>query len=283
MIRLPHTGWFVLLTLAVLAGCRRPDPSLSSASKRPADPTGLASDWADKRRQGIDFVATGGTRTAIWRLDVDFSKQMRLETFDGPDLLMPIPKPQPNRRGSGVVLDSRAAPLQASSRRGVSSTRSTTGRNRLVVSIEPTSWRDPVTKRDYAYTVRVEANGKAYLGGGSFIKAGNRLNGAWVVETYKGQRLRPEQFGDKTLPFLEIDLSKGKLGGYTGWSKLKGDIQTNGDQLFISPKTTQHQPQAGSFEAGFLESLRQSTLFRVGKDRLTLLVNGQYVMTLRKA
>lgn len=282
MTHLSRFGWSVLLTSTLLTNCRRPTSSLSSAPDRSAGQPATATDWVSERRQGIDFVAVGGAPSTTWRLDIDFAKQMRLATAHGSDLLVPMPKPQPSRKGTGVVLDSRSAPVQASTNRRVPSSRRNVGQPRLLVSIEPVSWRDPLTKRDYAYTVRVEANGKPYVGGGTFLNAGSQLNGTWVLETFKGQRMRPAQFGDKTLPVLTIDLTKGKLTGSTGWNKLKGDVRASTDRLSLDPKSTGRPPAAGSLEADLVETLRQTSLFRIGKERLTLLVNGQYVMTLRK-
>lgn len=289
MRHLSRLTGFVLLAATGLTGCHRSAQSLP-ASGRPVELTGETADWADKRRQGIDFVAGGSAPTsgsatppATWQLTIDFSKRMQFRIPNGPELLTPVPKPQPSPGGLGVVLDSRSTPLYASNSRRIA-TRSprTNDRNRLSVVIEPVTYRDPLTKRDYAYTVRVEANGKPYVGGGTFIKAANRLQGTWTVETFRGQRLRAGQFGDKALPVLAFDLKKGRLTGSTGWHKLKGSVQAAGDRLTIDPHVGSHQPKPGSLEADFVESLRQSSLFRVGKNRVTLLVNGQYVMTLRR-
>ena len=262
-------------------GCRRTTLSQAAPAKRPA--TGLTgtANWAEKRRQGVDFVAVGNG-PAAWHLDIDFSKQMRFETPDGPGFAVAAPRPKPSPKGLGVVFDAQSTSLLASLSRRSETGQRNTGRNRMTVSIEPVTYRDPLTKRDYAYTTRIETNGRQYVGGGIFIKSSNRLAGAWTLETFKGQRLHPEQFGDKALPVLTIDLSDGKLTGSTGWSKLKGNIRANGDQLSVTLKPVR-QPSANEFESNFLEALQQASLFRVGKERLTLFVNGQYVMTLRKA
>jgi heat shock protein HslJ len=282
----PHVCCFLIILAALETGCRRPEPGLSGASNRTTNHVGVPADWAEKRRQGVDFIAVGSnpakTGALPWQLAIDFSKQMQFHTLDGPELLMPVPKPKPSSRGTGVVLDAQAAPVLASANRRSreGGQRSSVGRNRLSVSIEPITYQDPVTKRNYAYTVRIDANARSYVGGGVFLRSSHRLNGDWTLETFKGQRLRPEQFGDKALPQLHIDLKAGKLSGSTGWSKLKGDIQANGDQLTISPTTNPRQ--AATLEAGFLDALRQVSLFRVSSNHLTLLINGQYVMTLRK-
>jgi len=258
---------------------------MPSASNRSSGKVVGDLNWAEKRRQGIDFVAVGSSSAdrgpAAWHLDIDFSKQMRFEAPNSPDLVMAVPKPKPSLKGMGVVLDAQSAPMLASINRQ-NGQRSTTGRNRLMVSIEPVTYRDPLTKRDYAYTARIETNGRQYVGGGVFLRSSDRLPGNWTLETFKGQRLRPNQFGDKALPVLTIDLKEGKLSGSTGWSKLKGDIRANGNQLSVNLKPM-NQNTSGAFETSLIEALRQSSLFRIGKDRLTLLVNGQYVMTLRKS
>lgn len=278
---------FSIIFVAILCvGCQRFTASSSTSRKPVKSKLTETADWAEKRRQGVDFIAVGTSpvaTTAGWRLDIDFSKQLLFQTLDGPELLMPMPKPQPTGKGLGVLLDARSTPTYASTSRRSGTSRSSVEKvNRLKVNIEPVSCRDPLTKRDYAYTVRIEANGKRYVGCGAFIKGSDRLNGEWLLETFQGQRLRPDQFADKALPFLEIDLDNNKLTGSTGWNKIKGDIHADGDHLTIDPKTTSHKTSPGTFEADFLDALRQSTLFRIGKDRLTLLVNGQYAMTLKK-
>lgn len=271
---------FVLTLIIVGISCRRPVANMPSASNRSSAKVVGDLSWAEKRQQGIDFVAVGNN-SAAWHLDIDFSKQMRFEAPNGVNLLMAVPKPKPSPKGMGVVLEAQSAPFLASINRQ-NSQRSTTGRNRLIVSIEPVTYHDPLNKRDFAYTARIEANGKQYVGGGVFLRSSDRLPGNWTLETFKGQRLRPNQFGDKALPVLTIDLKAGKLTGSTGWSRLKGDIRASGNQLTVNLKPM-NQSSSSFLEASFLEALRQSSLFRIGKDRLTLLVNGQYVMTLRKS
>lgn len=277
---------FSLSILFFVVSCHRTTGHLFPAKTSVKSKLTETANWADKRRQGVDFIAIGTSpvaTTANWRLDIDFSKQMLFQPLDGPELLMPMPKPQPTGKGLGVLLDARSAPAYASTSRRGGATRSSAAKlNRLKVSIEPISCRDPLTNRDYAYTVRIDANGKRYLGCGAFIKGSDRLNGEWLIETFRGQRLRPDQFADKALPFVEIDLSSNKLTGSTGWNKIRGGIHADGDHLTIDPKTTTRKTSVGTFEADFLDALRQSSLFRIGKDRLTLLVNGQYVMTLKR-
>lgn len=281
---------FVFCLLFFISSCQRGSPLFSAKNPIKSRLTGTA-DWASKRSQGVDFMAVGTSLVTTpteggstsWRLEIDFSKQMIFQSLNGPELLMPMPKPQPIGKSMGVLLDSRSAPIYASaSRRSAVSRSSPAKSNRLKVSIEPVSCCDPLTNRDYAYTVRIDANGKRYVGCGAFIKGSDRLNGEWVLETFRGQRLRPDQFAEKALPFLAIDLSSNKLTGSTGWNKIKGNIHADGDHLTIDPKITTRKPSSGTFEADLLEALRQSSLFRIGKDRLTLLVSGQYAMTLRK-
>ncbi len=284
-----------------MSSCHPAGVGLFSTKKPAKSKLTETSDWADKRRQGVDFVAVGTSPVATttepvrrsdgltdrgptnWRLDVDFSKQLLFRTPDGLELLLPMPKPQPTGKGLGVLLDARSTPVYASTSRRSGASRSNVANvNRLKVSIEPVACRDPLTNRDYAYTVRIDANGKRYVGCGAFIRGSERLNGEWSLESFQGQRLRPDQFPDKALPFIDIDLANNRLTGSTGWNKIKGDVHADGDHLNIDPKTTTRKASIGTFETDLLDALRQSSLFRIGKDRLTLLVNGQYAMTLRK-
>ena len=48
-------------------------------------------------------------------------------------------------------------------------------------------------------------------------------------------------------------------------------------------KTTTSKKCTNPFEEDYLAALAQATLFRIGKDRLTLLVDGQYVLTMKPA
>ncbi|MBC8151690.1 MAG: META domain-containing protein, partial [Bacteroidetes bacterium] len=153
---------------------------------------------------------------------------------------------------------------------------------RLRVPIEPTVTRDNVLKRDYAYTVRVESGGRRYVGWGAFIKGSERLNGVWTLESFRGQRLHAGQFADKKTPTLDIDLKAKKLRGSTGYNILRGDVTAEGDHLQLLPDAAKRRTCPTSFEADFLTALRKASLFRIGKDRLTLLADGQYVMTWRK-
>jgi heat shock protein HslJ len=235
--------------------------------------------WKTKRQQGIDFVA-GGITPAEWQMDIDFSKQILFKPLSSSTLVAVMPKPQPTGKNSGVLLDTRTGTdlVASSARRRTYTPRST----RLKVIIEPTITRDNLTGRIYAYTVRVENAGRRYVGYGSFIRGSDRLDGLWTLETFKGQRLRPTQFPNNQLPDLTIALAENKVEGNTGCNKLKGEIVADGDHVQFTVKNTTNRKCSNPFEEMYLEALQQTSLFRIGKNRLTLLANGQYVMTLVK-
>ncbi len=260
----------VLLGCALTIGaCHRP------ASNRTKGELPEAADWQTKRGTGVDFVANGNAPT--WSLDVDFAKQIRFQEGDGPLLVFPMPKPQRIGSTTGVLLDARTPPATAINRRSAKAYG-----NRLRVVIEPTVTQDALTKRDYAYTVRVETAGRRYAGWGAFIKGSDRLNGVWTLESFRGQRFHTGQFSDNQPPTLTIDLNAKKLRGSTGYSPLRGSITAEGDHLRIEPEAAKRRNTPSPFETDFLTALRKSSLFRIGKDRLTLLADGQYVMTWRK-
>lgn len=259
--------------LALLSSCHR------SGQRQPPKAVALpeAADWSQKRQVGVDFVAAG--RVPDWSMDIDFSKSIRLSEPTGITLVAAIPKPQHLGASSGVLLEAKASRVNAAGDRRSALSRP----SRLRVAIEPTVYHDETAQRDYAYTVRVEAGNRRYVGWGAFIKGSERLNGSWVLESYQGQRFHTGQFLDQQLPTLDIDLKANKVRGSTGYNTLKGDLSAEGDHIRFVVDAAKRHTCPTSFEANFLTSLRNATLFRIGKDRLTLLASGQYVMTLRKA
>lgn len=285
---------FILGLLGTLivsfSGCQRasqPTSGSSTAATRPKIAALPESEmWRGKRQQGIDFVAVGIT-PAEWSMDIDFSKQIIFKPLSGSTLIASMPKPQPIGSNSGVLLAvgarsvrNEAGTLVASAgRRAYSSRAGSTGG--LKVYIEPVVSRDNLTGRTYAYTVRVETGGRKYVGHGAFIKGSDRLNGTWILETLRGQRVRAGQFPSHELPQITINLASNDLEGTTGCNKIKGDVQADGDHVQFVIRTTTSKKCINPFEDDYLAALSQASLFRIGKDRLTLLANGQYVMTFR--
>ncbi|MBO0934729.1 META domain-containing protein [Fibrella aquatilis] len=269
------------LALILLGSCERAALPLTHSTTVKTKSTLLpeSSVWTEKRRAGIDFVAAGITPSE-WSMDVDFSKQIVFKPLSGSTLVADMPKPQPSGKNSGVLLDARVGTglVAASNKKNY-----LPKNNRIKVFIEPTVTRDNLTGRLYAYTVRVENNGRKYVGYGAFIKGSDRLNGTWALETFKGQRVRPGQFPNNALPELTINLEGNEVEGSTGCNKLKGEVSAEGDHVKFVVKTTTNKKCSNPFEEDYLAALAQTTLFRIGKDRLTLLVDGQYVLTMKPA
>ena len=271
-----------------LCGCQRasqPVSVVSGPARTKSKPALLPESemWRTKRRMGIDFVAAGIT-PAEWAMDIDFSKQIIFKPLSGSTLIAEMPKPQAIGTTSGVLLAvgprsvrNEAGTLLASTSRKSYSAKT----GGLRVFIEPTIARNNLTGRTYAYTVRVESGGRRYVGYGAFIKGSDRLNGTWTLETLKGQKVRPGQFPSHELPQITINLTDNLLEGTTGCNKLKGDVQADGDHVQFVVKSTTQKKCATPFEDTYLTALGQASLFRIGKDRLTLLADGQYVMTFR--
>lgn len=240
--------------------------------------------WRGKRQQGIDFVAAGNA-PADWSMDIDFSKQIIFKPLSGSALIASMPKPKPiGSTSSGVLLDvgprsvrNEAGALVASTSKKAYASRT----GGVKIYIEPVVSRDNQTGRTYAYTVRVETGGRKYIGHGAFIKGSDRLNGTWTLETLRGQRVRAGQFPSHELPQITINLADNSLEGTTGCNKIKGDVQADGDHVQFVIRNTTSKKCTNSFEDEYLTALGQASLFRIGKDRLTLLANGEYVMTFR--
>lgn len=269
-----------LSSFLVLAdGCRKPP----SEGSKPAETVDIsAMDAGSKRRQGVDFTAQGATPT--WTLDIDFAKTIRFQTQNGPLLTAAVPKSQRDPRGNGILFD---APLIASatgsnSRSGSRSAAATRREGRLKVVISPVVCRDTRSGQTYAYGVTIETNGQRYSGCGTFLNGMSRLNSQWVLETYRGQRLHAEQFVNRQIPTLNINLKENRLQGFTGCNTLNGQVKADGDNVRFEALSTTRRACPYNFESGFLTALQSVTLYRISSNRLTLLADGKYVMSFRK-
>lgn len=266
---------YLMVMLVLADGCRK----TSVTSTQSTDSERLqASDWGSKRRQGIDFTAQGAG--PAWLLDIDFTSAIRFQVPNGPLLTAAVPKSQRAPGSNGILFD---APLMAnqtgSNRRSVSSQRPS---GRLKVIINPVVCRDNRTGQTYAYGVTVEANGQRYSGCGTFLNGTSRLNSQWVLETYRGQRLHAEQFVNRQMPTLDINLKEKRLQGFTGCNTMQGQVKAEGDKLHFDGISTTRRACPYNFESGFLSALQSVSLYRISNNRLTLLADGKYVMTFRK-
>ncbi|WP_234734640.1 META domain-containing protein [Tellurirhabdus bombi] len=258
MKTIPLIGYLTLL-LFIFEGCHRkstPDRDSNNGT----DAT-VSADWNTKRRQGIDFTAFGNDTG--WTLDVDFAKQTHFRAPGARTITMTTPKPQRSSKSRGVVLEAKDA------------------KGRLLIGIDPVVSRDKKSGEEFAYTVWVESGGKRYNGMGSFLNGPIRLNTNWVLETFRGQRMRPEQFSGR-LPNLTINTVESKVQGFAGCNEIRGNIKAEGDRIKLAPNTATRKYCASSFETAYLKTLQSVTLYRVAQNRLTLLADGQYVMTFRK-
>jgi len=247
------------LTLAglVMAGCHK-----SSVTKTPSVEKLEVSDWAKKRRRGVDFTAFGPN--PAWVLDMDFNKDMHFQGPEGGILTTAVPKSQPNTQGTGgIVFNAKG--------------------HKLRVAIEPVVLLDKASGRQFAYTVRIDAQGKQYTGGGAFLNGASRLNSTWILETFRGQRFHVEQFANRQMPFIEVKWKEKQLAGFAGCNRIQGKVKGEADNVQFEAITTSGQTCPSSkFESGFLATLKKVNLYRISKNRLTLLADGQYVMTFRK-
>ncbi|MFC5409772.1 META domain-containing protein [Larkinella bovis] len=268
-------GWLVLAD-----GCRK-TPVGSNRSAELGESS--ATDSGTKRRLGIDFTAQG--TAPGWQLDIDFAKVIRFQAPNGLLLTAAVPKSQRAPGENGILFD---APLMAEppgtenrpNRRTVSAPPRREGRLKVIIS--PVACRDSRTGNVLAYGVTVESNGQRYSGCGSFLNGMARLNSQWVLETYRGQRLHAEQFVNRQMPTLDIDLKASRLQGFTGCNMMQGQVKADGDNLRFESLSTTKRACPYNFETGFLAALQSVTLYRISNNRLTLLADGKYVMTFRK-
>ncbi|GAB3906694.1 hypothetical protein GCM10028803_39450 [Larkinella knui] len=274
------TQLLYLIGIFVLAdGCRK-TPVGNTQSPEMGDIT--ASDFGTKRKLGIDFTAHSSS--PAWTLDIDFTKAIRFQTPNGPLLTAAVPKSQRDPRGNGILFDAQLMAEPTGSSRRPSGRAGTASQRdgRLKVIISPVVCRDNRSGQAYAYGVTIETNGQRYSGCGTFLNGVGRLNSQWVLETYRGQRLHAEQFVNRQIPSLNINLKERKLQGFTGCNTLQGQVQAEGDNVRFETVATTRRACPYNFESGFLSALQSVTLYRISNNRLTLLADGKYVMTFRK-
>ncbi|WP_266364829.1 META domain-containing protein [Tellurirhabdus rosea] len=248
--------WVLICSQVLFFSCSR-----KNRRDRSAERAEKADAKSEKNSRGIDFTAVGAQNA--WALAIDFSGDMEFRPVGSSVVKTITPKPQRTTKGRGVLFDARQ------------------GTRPLRVGIEPTVYRDKASGQEYAYTVWVESGGKRYTGGGGFLYGALRLSDTWVLETFRGQRMRPEQFAGR-MPRLELDVKGNNLRGFSGCNEIRGKVKAEGDRIELEPNPATKKYCASSFEESFLRSLRGVTLYRVSRNRLTLLSNGKYVMTFRK-
>lgn len=270
------TRLFHLILIILLAdGCRK---TPVGQTKAPDSGQLLSTDLGSKRRQGVDFTAKGGT--PAWSLDIDFTKAIRFQVQNGPVLLAAVPKSQREPGGSGILFDAQlTADPKESNRRAASARRRA---DRLKITISPVVCRDQGKGQTYAYGVTIEANGQRYSGCGTFLNGMARLNSQWVLETYRGQRLHADQFVNRQMPTLDINVKEKRLQGFTGCNTMQGQVKADGDNVRFEAVSTTRRACPYNFESGFLADLQSVTLYRISNNRLTLLADGKYLMTFRK-
>ncbi|WP_164851436.1 META domain-containing protein [Larkinella soli] len=250
---------FLLVLTFSTESCRRSSPSRTpKKDDGPIETSG----WDRKRKQGFDFTAQGADPG--WVLDIDFTKTIRFQGQNGAVVSVPVPKPQRDARAGGIIFDTKA---QGS---------------RLRVTINPVACRETKTGEAFAYSVNVEANGRRYSGCGSFLNGVSRLNSTWVLESYRGQRLHSAQFVNRQMPFLILNTREKVLQGFTGCNTMEGKMRAEGDRIQLEPATLTRRGCPYNFESGFLSALQSASLYRISNNRLTLLSDGQYVMSFRK-
>lgn len=115
--------------------------------------TGLAEDntelWNEKRRLGLDFVATGNEPG--WALEIDLEKGMFFKTLPNESIALDTPIPEPEKKGTTVIYRGKAESGE------------------LIVELTEQSCEDTMSGKVSAYTVRVTAKGIQFNGCGMYL------------------------------------------------------------------------------------------------------------------
>lgn len=105
--------------------------------------------WNDRRKIGVDFVATG--HDPGWLLEIDKENEIMFRTRPEATVTLQAKTPVPNAEGSAT------------------SYRAATGGGELIVEMIEQPCADAMSGKERPYTVRVIANGEVYTGCGLYL------------------------------------------------------------------------------------------------------------------
>ncbi|WP_276496553.1 copper resistance protein NlpE N-terminal domain-containing protein [Pontibacter litorisediminis] len=106
--------------------------------------------WNEKRRRGIDFVATGNEPG--WSLEIDLEQSMTFRTLPSESISIETPVPDPLQSGNKTVY------------------RATTEEGELQVEIMEQPCEDTMSGKVSPYLVRVNAKGISFKGCGMYLQ-----------------------------------------------------------------------------------------------------------------
>ncbi|AQG78322.1 META domain-containing protein [Spirosoma montaniterrae] len=256
---------FLIYALLVSSfSCHRPSRQIAAMMTPTRTETPEVADYTRHIRAGNSLIANG--TEPFWSLTINISKnRMTFTTVDGDSIVTKVPERLDDVRGA-FRYDATAES------------------NRLMARFRPDSCVNAMSGQRFDYAVEVTANGKTYTGCGASLGQLMSLNDIWVLKTLHGQpvTVSPPQ---KELPYIEINLSEGRIGGLAGCNRIMGSVRADTRQVDFGRLATTMMACPGEtaqLENSFLKALEGPLSYQIADMTLTLMRDGKPVATFKK-
>ena len=187
--------------------------------------------------EGTDLFGAGNI--PHFTLEIDFEKSIHFKSGDSIDLTVPIVKGVRSADGATTRYTAK------------------TGTHELIVEISRNDCVNEGTgeRSDLLATVSVKTKDakdySIYRGCASYFSY-HGLNGVWVLEGINNTMFNPADFGGG-MPYMNIDLSKKEISGYSGCGGMGGNFQVKDNTIsFDKIKTNKSVCPNQNIESAFI-------------------------------
>lgn len=97
------------------------------------------------------------------------------------------------------------------------------------------------------------------------------LNGSWNLVSILQDTISIKEWPKDRQPYINIDIDKKTVQGYSGCNSFSGDFSLRNDSLKFNPFVATEIGCTDNIEQAFFSRLRRIKHYRVEKDRLELL------------
>ena len=227
---------------------------------QPEDTLPASNIYRAKRREGIDFTATGNEPG--WVLDVDFDSVMYFKSINGDSISFPIPEAKENGKEQTFEANTEAGTLKIS------------------ITEEPCT--DDMSGEAFTHTVSVVTDKQEFQGCGRYITHDvMAYEGQWKLIHLDDQAFLLDK-GQET-PMLNIQSGDHTVNGTTGCNRLNGTYEVAGDSIRFDEIITTKMACKGDTENQFLKALRKVNIYKVENEQLMLMDDEKTLLLFDKA
>ncbi len=226
---------------------------------QPEDTLPASNIYRAKRREGIDFTATGNEPG--WVLDVDFDSVMYFKSINSDSISFPVADIKENGKEQTFEADTEA------------------GLFKISITEEPCT--DDMSGEAFTHTVSVVTDKQEFQGCGRYI-----THDAMAYEgQWKLTRLNDQAFSaanQQETPMLNIQSGDHTINGTTGCNRLNGTYKVAGDSIRFDEIVTTKMACKGDTENQFLKALRKVNLYKVEDEQLMLMDDEKTLLLFNK-